>query len=172
MSLRWWRSSRARATPSETERCGRCCPCTKMRAADTLCGVILHLFVDKPALFAYDKDNTENCVKLAVKRRVRTVCAWQKARRMEPGRPRGAEDGLGAAQVNNEPATGCARYRAKAGFCRLKAASARAQRSKVVPRRFSALVLVRLYPAGRERFLLAGEAAEPKERKIESHERT
>ena len=139
-----------------------------MRAADALCGVILHLFVDKPALFAYDRSNTENCVKLAVKRRVRTVCAWQKARRMEPGRPRGAEDGLGAAQVNNEPATGCARYRAKAGFCRLKAASARAQRSKVVPRRFSALVLVRLYPAGRERFLLA----EPKERKIESHERT
>ena len=36
---------------------------------------ILHLFVDKPALFAYDKGNTENCVKLAVKRRVRTVCA-------------------------------------------------------------------------------------------------
>ena len=73
--LRWWRSSRARATPSETEHCGRCCPCTKMRAADALCGVILHLFVDKPALFAYDKGNTENCVKLAVKRRVRTVCA-------------------------------------------------------------------------------------------------
>lgn len=51
------------------------CPCTKMRAADALCGVILHLFVDKSALFAYDKGNTENCVKLAVKRRVRTVCA-------------------------------------------------------------------------------------------------
>ena len=62
-------------TPSEAECCGGCCPCTKMRAADALCGMIQHLFVDKPALFAYDKGNTENCVKLAVKRRVRTVCA-------------------------------------------------------------------------------------------------
>ena len=47
-----------------------------------------------------------------------------------------------------------------------KVLPARAGRSKVVPRKCSALVLVRLYPAGRERFLLAGEAAEPKERKI------
>ena len=60
---------------SETEHCGRCCPRTKMRAADALPGGILHLFVDKPIVFAYDRSNTENCVKLAVKRRVRTVCA-------------------------------------------------------------------------------------------------
>ena len=33
-----------------------------MRAADALCGVILHLFVDKSAFFAYDRRNTENCV--------------------------------------------------------------------------------------------------------------
>ena len=75
MSLRSWRSSRARVTPSEAERCGGCCPRTKMRAADALHSAILHLFVDKPAFFAYDRSNTENCVKLAVKRRVRTVCA-------------------------------------------------------------------------------------------------
>ena len=62
-------------TPSEAECCGGCCPCTKMRAADALHSAILHLFVDKSAFFAYDRRNTENCVKLAVKRRVRTVCA-------------------------------------------------------------------------------------------------
>ena len=87
---------------------------------------------------------------------------------MEPGRPRCAEDGLGAAQVNDELVPGCARYCAKAGFCRPEAVPVRVQRSKVVPRKFGALVLVRFDPAGWERFFVAG----PKERKIDPYERT
>ena len=35
-SLWLWRSSRTRATPSEVEHCGRCCPRTKMRAEGAL----------------------------------------------------------------------------------------------------------------------------------------
>jgi len=68
---------------------------------------------------------------------------------MEPGRPRDAEDGLGAAQVKIEPATGAPVTALRRAFlARQKAAPARVRRSKVVPRKFQALVLVRLSPAG------------------------
>ena len=103
--------------------------------------------VDKSCQGEYNK---RNITKMAVKRRVGLrIDPYQKARAMEKGGKQEAENGLGAARTTSK-STSPRRVRplkrpavSRKSFCRsFEAASVRMLRTKVVPRKFQASVLV------------------------------